>query len=93
MKNLDDYQLPIDLDWTTAEIITVSEFVDAVFAAHEQGVDRERLLALYSAYRQVLPAKSEQKTFERQIEQDTNISVFQTIKAAQATSTKQVKLT
>ncbi|HEY4399916.1 MAG TPA: UPF0223 family protein [Lactobacillaceae bacterium] len=93
MKNLDDYQLPIDLDWTTAEIIAVSEFVDAVFAAHEQGVDRERLLALYNAYRQVLPAKSEQKTFERQIEQDTNISIFQTIKTAQATSTKQVKLT
>lgn len=92
MKNLDNYPIPLDLSWSTTEMVAVTQLVDAVFAAHETGIDREALLAKARAYRQILPTKSEQKQFERQIEQETGISIYQTIKAAEQTTKKQVKI-
>ncbi|CAH1850327.1 UPF0223 family protein [Convivina intestini] len=89
---MNNYQLPIDGNWTTADIIAVSTLVDDVLIAHEAGVDCQKILADYQAFCQVIPAKSEQKAFDRDLAQQTGYSIYQTIKQAQQTTRKQLHL-
>lgn len=89
---MNNYQLPIDGNWTTADIIAVSTLVDDVLMAYEAGVDCQKILADYQGFCQVIPAKSEQKAFDRDLAQQTGYSIYQTIKQAQQTTRKQLHL-
>ncbi|CAH1853569.1 hypothetical protein R078138_00989 [Convivina praedatoris] len=89
---MNNYQLPIDGNWNTADIIAVSTLVDDVLMAYEEGIDCQKLLADYQAFCQVMPAKSEQKTFDRDLAQQTGYSIYQTIKQAQQATRKQLRL-
>ncbi|MDF7637057.1 UPF0223 family protein [Leuconostocaceae bacterium ESL0958] len=86
----DAYQLPIDGNWTTTDIIMVSNLVDAVMKSYESGCDRDLLLSAYRDFCLVMPAKSEQKAFDRDFGRQTGYSIYQTIQLAQGASKKVV---
>ncbi|GAP02611.1 hypothetical protein FPFC_020590 [Fructobacillus pseudoficulneus] len=86
----EQYQLPIDGNWTKDDIIAVSNLVDAVLQVYEGGCDQEYLLTTYRLFCEVLPAKSEQKTFDRDFENQTGRSIYQTMKLAQGNARRVV---
>lgn len=87
----ENYTLPIDGSWTVEDIVAVSHFIDSVLAVYETGVAKATLLARYDAFRDVMPAKSEQKWFDRDFERQTGHSIYQTMKLAQNTTKDRVR--
>ncbi|MCO0832507.1 UPF0223 family protein [Fructobacillus sp. W13] len=84
----DNYQLPIDGNWNTEDMIAVSNLVDAVLQVYEGGCDRNYLMETHKHFVQVIPSKSEQKTFDRDFEEQTGHSIYKTMKMAQESGTK-----
>lgn len=87
----ENYTLPIDSSWTVDEIVAVSNFIDRVLAVYETGVAKAILMAHYAQFRDVMPAKSEQKQFDRDFERQTGHSIYQTMKLAQTTTKDRVR--
>jgi len=87
----ENYTLPIDGNWTTEDIVTVSNFVDSVLNVYETGVSKATLMSRYKAFRDVIVSKSEQKQFDKNFERQTGHSIYQTMKLAQQTTKDKVR--
>ena len=88
----ENYTLPIDGNWTTEDIVIVSNFVNAILSVYENGVSRDELLQHYNKYRVVMPAKSEQKRFDKDFERQTGHSIYRVTKLLQTSTEKRVRL-
>lgn len=78
----ENYTLPIDSNWTVEDIVNVSNLIDGVLAVYETGISKRVLLARFDMFREVIPAKSEQKQFDRNFEQQTGYSIYKTMQLA-----------
>ncbi|MGY5233528.1 UPF0223 family protein [Lactiplantibacillus plantarum] len=85
-KHNDNYQYPLDETWTTAEIIKVTTFYQAIEAANEGTIATADLLAAYRDFKTVVPAKSEEKRLARDYEAASGYQIYQTMRAAQETN-------
>ena len=85
-KHNDNYQYPLDETWTTAEIIKVTTFYQAIEAANEGTIATADLLAAYRDFKTVVPAKSEEKRLARDYEAASGYLIYQTMRAAQETN-------
>ena len=92
---LKNFSYPLGNDWTTDEIISVTDFYRQVEDAYEltQGVTVSALLSAYKAFKQVVTSKSQEKQLGKQFEQLTGYSLYLTLKAARETAKKSVKMT
>lgn len=63
-----DYSYPLDLDWSTEEMVQVVRFFEAVEQAYETSVSRDDLIEAYRQFKTVVPSKAEEKTIFRQFE-------------------------
>ncbi|MBS9334621.1 UPF0223 family protein [Fructobacillus sp. M1-13] len=88
----DNYQLPIDGNWNTEDMIAVSKLIDAILQVYENGCPKEVLLANYQDFLDVMPAKAEQKRFDRDFEAQTGRSIYQTMKLARESEKKVIRL-
>jgi uncharacterized protein YktA (UPF0223 family) len=77
-----EYQYPIDHNWSTEEIIDVIHFFENIEQAYEKGVDRDKLLALYNRFKEIVPSKAQEKTLCAQFEEVSRYSTYRTIKKA-----------
>ncbi|MFV8813889.1 UPF0223 family protein, partial [Aerococcus urinaeequi] len=50
-----NYQYPIDLDWTSEEMAIVVKMWNGLEQAYESSINREELLSRYKAFKQVVP--------------------------------------
>lgn len=87
----ENYILPIDGNWTVKDIVKVSNFVDSVLNVYETGVSKSELLLRYNEFREVLPALSEQKRFDKDLQRQTGHSIYKTIKLAQGITGDRVR--
>ncbi|GAB5062285.1 UPF0223 family protein [Lactiplantibacillus plantarum] len=85
-KHNDNYQYPLDETWTTAEIIKVTTFYQAIEAANEGTIATADLLAAYRDFKTVVPAKSEEKRLARDYEAASGYRIYRTMRAAQETN-------
>ncbi|RMW41125.1 UPF0223 family protein [Lactiplantibacillus pentosus] len=83
-KHSDNYQYPLDETWTTADIIKVTTFYQAIEAANESSIATAELLAAYDDFKTVVPAKSEEKRLSRDYEAASGYRIYQTMQAARA---------
>ncbi|MCH5461147.1 UPF0223 family protein [Lactobacillus sp. LC28-10] len=92
---LKNFSYPLEQDWSTDEIVTVTTFYRQIEDAYElsQGVTVDALLSAYSAFKQIVPSKSQEKRLGKQFERLTGYSWYQTLKTARETSKKSVKMT
>ncbi|CAK8054033.1 UPF0223 family protein [Eupransor demetentiae] len=86
-----NYQLPIDGNWNTQDIVAVSTMVDDVLSLYESGVDRDRFMKDYQAFLAVMPAKGEQKSFDRDLKAQTGHQIYQAVKLVQAAPAGKVR--
>ncbi|GAB4072287.1 UPF0223 family protein [Barrientosiimonas marina] len=87
-----DYHYPLDDSWSTQEVIDVVHFFSCVEKAYEQNVNREELLAAYQKFKQVVPGKSEEKTYFREFERASGYASFPVVKEARNSETKTIKM-
>ncbi|WP_186577601.1 UPF0223 family protein [Aquibacillus kalidii] len=76
------YSYPIDETWTKEEIIDVVNFFSIVEKAYEQGVKSDDIMMAYTRFKQIVPAKSEEKQLCNSFEKESGYSCYKTVKKA-----------
>lgn len=77
-----EYQYPIDYHWTTEETVTVIRFFEAIEKAYEQGIGREKLMAVYRQFKEIVPSIAEEKKLCGEFEGVSGYSPYRTMKKA-----------
>ncbi len=81
MMSEKEYSYPLDLDWSTDEIVDVTEFFVAVEQAFEgDGVRRGELAERYQAFKRVVPGKSEEKTLFKEFKSRSGLESYEVVK-------------
>lgn len=75
-----EYTYPFSLDWSTAEIVDVVQFFEAIESAYEKGVKREDLLKKYRRFKEIVPSIAEEKTYFREFEKESGYASYSIIK-------------
>lgn len=87
-----NYEYPLDLDWSKAEMIKVTTLYSLVEDAYEKGVDRANLQAAYAAFKTVVPDKGTERQLDREFEQASGYSLYRVMKAAQTASSGRLRM-
>ncbi|MFD6440507.1 UPF0223 family protein, partial [Peribacillus sp. NPDC060186] len=53
-----DYQYPMDLDWSTEEIVDVIKFFEEVEKAYESKIQKEAFMKAYRRFKEIVPGKA-----------------------------------
>ncbi|GEL76027.1 UPF0223 family protein [Tenuibacillus multivorans] len=77
-----EYHYPIDLDWSTDEVINVIEFFRVVETAYEKGIKSKDVLTNYKNFKQVVPSKAEEKSLFKQFEKHSGYVPYKVVQAA-----------
>lgn len=75
-----NYSLNMNYGFSTEEMIKVFELVNLVIDANEKQVQKEKLINAYRNYQKILPAKADQRSFEKDFEMQTGYSIYRTVK-------------
>lgn len=87
-----DYQYPIDIDWTTEEMIIVVEMWTVLEQAYEKGVETQTFLTTYKNFKQVIRSIGEEKKLGREFEELSGYSLYRAVQEAKKTSLKRFKM-
>lgn len=71
-----EYQYPCSHHWTTAEIIAVIDFFQAVEKAYEKGVARDEFMSQYRRFKEIVPGKAEEKKVAKEFEEASGYSAY-----------------
>lgn len=88
----ENFAYPLDSTWDTAEIIKVTNFYSLVADAYEIGVDRQKLLAAYQDFKQIVPMKFEEKQLDNELSNISGYSIYNAIKTAREAATSTIKV-
>lgn len=86
------YTYPLDLSWSTEEISSVLSFLNAVEAAYETGIAASALLEAYQIFKQVVPAKGQERQIDREFEEASGYSTYQAVQAAKKDQKGRIRL-
>ncbi|MCO0598379.1 UPF0223 family protein [Peribacillus butanolivorans] len=75
-----DYQYPMDLDWSTEEIVDVIKFFEAVEKAYESKIQKEAFMKAYRRFKEIVPGKADEKKYTDEFESVSDYSAYLVIK-------------
>ena len=87
-----DYQYPLDLDWTTEEMVIVTNLWSALEQANESGIATDLFLRRYAAFKQVVKSIGEEKRLGSDFEKVSGYSLYRTVQRAKETTSGQLKM-
>lgn len=88
-----NYSYPLYPGWSTAEIETVIAMFRVVEDAYETGINRQQIMDCYRDFKNVVPAKSEEKRLGKEFAKVTGgYQFYDVIKAAREQKAGQIKL-
>lgn len=79
-----DYAYPFEETWSREEIIDAVYFYEMIEEAYEKGVKAGRIVQAYNRFKQIVPSKSEEKTYFRQFEREAGYSCYKVVQKAKA---------
>lgn len=79
---LQNYSYPLSTDWDKQEVIDVIYFFQCVEEAYEKGISREKLVAAYRRFKEIIPSKGEEKQICGQFDKASGFSSYHTVKKA-----------
>jgi uncharacterized protein YktA (UPF0223 family) len=79
----EEYSYPIDVDWSTDEVIDVVKFYEAIETGYNEGIKKKTLEERYRNFKNVVPSKAEEKTMFKTFEKASGYAPFQLIKQLQ----------
>ncbi|GMA54661.1 UPF0223 protein [Alicyclobacillus contaminans] len=74
---MQDYQYPLDMEWTKEEIILVVNLWQALEDSYEKGISAEKFLEAYQGFKTVVQSIGEERKLGREFE---NFPVIHCIK-------------
>ena len=77
-----DYQYPMDLDWSTKEIVDVIKFFEAVEKAYESKIEKEAFMKAYRRFKEIVPGKADEKRYTDEFESASKYSAYLVVKKA-----------
>ena len=77
-----EYNYPLRSDWSTEEIIAVTNFYVVIEQAYEKGVKREEVMNAYRVFKEIVPSKAEEKTLFKEFEEVSSYNSYLIVKAA-----------
>ncbi|HCD4461678.1 TPA: UPF0223 family protein [Enterococcus faecalis] len=87
-----DYQYPLDLDWTTEEMVIVTNMWTAVEQANETGLPVDKFLTTYQQFITVVKSIGEEKRLGREFENASGYSLYRTLQQAKKQGSGKLKL-
>lgn len=87
-----DYQYPLDLDWTTEEMVIVTNMWTAVEQANETGLPVDKFLTTYQQFKTVVKSIGEEKRLGRELESASGYSLYRTLQQAKKQGSGKLKL-
>ncbi|RFU63424.1 UPF0223 family protein [Peribacillus glennii] len=81
-----DYQYPMEMDWTTEEIVDVIRFFEAVEKAYESKIQKVELMSAYRRFKEIVPGKADEKKYTDEFQQSSGYSAFLVMKKAKEMS-------
>ena len=87
-----DYQYPLDLDWTTEEMVIVTNMWTAVEQANETGLPVDKFLTTYQQFKTVVKSIGEEKRLGREFENASGYSLYRTLQQAKKQGNGKLKL-
>ncbi|WP_342231321.1 UPF0223 family protein [Enterococcus faecalis] len=87
-----DYQYPLDLDWTTEEMVIVTNMWTAVEQANETGLPVNKFLTTYQQFKTVVKSIGEEKRLGREFENASGYSLYRTLQQAKKQGSGKLKL-
>lgn len=91
---MNNYSYPIFPDWSKEELMDMMALYNAVESAYEDvnGVNAEKVVNLYNRFREINPAKMEQKQIDRDFQNISDYSIYKTFQAATKAKTKNIRM-
>jgi len=89
---MNEYQYPLDLDWTTEEMVIVMNMWEALEKANEQGINNQEFLTTYQQFKTVIKSIGEEKRLGREFEKASGYSLYRTIQEAKKNTDKMLKM-
>lgn len=78
----DNYNYPLDINWSTDEITSVLHFLNQVEKAYESKVDANQLLESYRVFKEIVTSKSQEKQIDREFEKSSGYSTYMAVQKA-----------
>ena len=72
---MQEYQYPLDLDWTTDEMVIVMKMWEDLERANEKGINNEAFLKTYQQFKTVVKSIGEEKRLGREFEKASGYSL------------------
>ena len=87
-----EYQYPLDLDWTTEEMVIVTNMWTAVEQANETGLPVDKFLTTYQQFKTVVKSIGEEKRLGREFENASGYSLYRTLQQPKKQGSGKLKL-
>lgn len=87
-----EYQYPLDLDWTTEEMVIVMKMWDVLEQANESGVPVKDFMETYKNFKTIVKSIGEERRLGREFEQASGYSLYKTLQAAKTQEKGQLKM-
>ncbi|GAB6689560.1 UPF0223 family protein [Streptococcus uberis] len=78
----DNYNYPLDINWSTDEITSVLHFLNQVEKAYESKIDANQLLESYRVFKEIVTSKSQEKQIDREFEKSSGYSTYRAVQKA-----------
>ncbi|WP_301359145.1 UPF0223 family protein [Enterococcus spodopteracolus] len=89
---MNEYQYPLDLDWTTEEMVIVMNMWEALEKANEQGINNQKFLTTYQQFKTVIKSIGEEKRLGREFEKVSGYSLYRAVQEAKKNTNKMLKM-
>ncbi|RST88740.1 hypothetical protein C7P63_09070 [Vagococcus humatus] len=83
-----NYNYPLDMDWSHAELMKVMALWQGVEKAYETGISQADFMALYREFKTVVKSIGEERQLGREFEEASGYSLYRVVQQAKNTSGK-----
>lgn len=87
-----NYHYPLDETWSKQEMIDVVNFFTIIEKAYEKQVNREELLVAYRRFKEIVPSKSEEKTYFAEFKKASGYASYPVVKKARNSDQHTIKI-
>lgn len=87
----ENFTYPMNIDWTTEELIKVMGIWQAVETAYESKIETEVFLDAYKQFKEVVKSIGEERQLGRDFEELTGYSLYKVVQLAKKRQTGLIK--
>lgn len=88
---MQEYQYPLDLDWTTDEMVIVMKMWEDLERANEKGINNEAFLKTYQQFKTVVKSIGEEKRLDGNLKA-SGYSLYCTVQQAKKNPNKTLRM-